>query len=418
MRLLHTSDWHIGHSLGRNSRLGEHRAFLEWLAGVIDGEGVDCLVIAGDVFDSAAPSTRAQELYYRFLCRVAAGRCRHVVVIAGNHDSPSLLDAPRELLRALNIYVVGGAEENPEDEAIVLRDAAGAPELLVCAVPFLRDRDVRESAAGESAEEKERKLVDGIRAQYAAVLAAARAKGDAAGVRAPVIATGHLFAAGGSGGAATADDGVRDLYVGSLAHVPADVFPAGFDYVALGHLHTPQIVGGDATRRYAGAPLAMGFGEAGREKSVCIVDIDAGIDAVAVHVRTVPVPVFQKLEKIEGDWDGIAARLAACAALGESIWLDVEYTGAELLPDLRARIAALVEGSALTVVKIGNRVLVQRALEGSAAGETLDDLAPADVFERCLDAQEIAESDRDELRRAHEEILHALQNRDEAAHAD
>jgi len=98
MKILHTSDWHIGRTLYGRKRYEEFEAFLVWLAGTIIQEQVDVLLVAGDVFDTSAPSNRAQELYYRFLCRIAASSCRHVVVTAGNHDSPSFLNAPRELL--------------------------------------------------------------------------------------------------------------------------------------------------------------------------------------------------------------------------------------------------------------------------------------------------------------------------------
>src|SRR5690606_17321243 len=116
-------------------RYEEFEAFLDWLVATIEQRAVDAVLVAGDVFDTSTPSNRAQALYYRFLCRVAASRCRHVVVVAGNHDSPSFLDAPRELLRALDVHVVGQASEEPEHEVIVLNDAQGAPELIVCAVP-------------------------------------------------------------------------------------------------------------------------------------------------------------------------------------------------------------------------------------------------------------------------------------------
>jgi len=108
MKILHTSDWHIGRALHGRKRYVEFESFFDWLAHLLDDEGIDVLLVAGDVFDNTAPSNRAQELYYRFLCRAAASPARHVVVTAGNHDSPSFLEAPRELLKSLNIHVVGG----------------------------------------------------------------------------------------------------------------------------------------------------------------------------------------------------------------------------------------------------------------------------------------------------------------------
>ena len=200
---------------------------------------------------------------------MVASHCRHVVVIAGNHDSPSFLNAPKELLKALNVHVVGNASDCLEDEVLVLRNAQDAPELIVCAVPYLRDRDIRTAEAGESVEDKERKLTDGIRAHYAAVTALAEQKRAEFGGNIPVVGMGHLFTAGGQ----TVDgDGVRELYVGSLAHVTAQSFPASFDYLALGHLHIPQMVSSTETMRYSGSPLPMGFGEAKQQKSVVLVD--------------------------------------------------------------------------------------------------------------------------------------------------
>ena len=244
MKILHTSDWHIGRTLYGRKRYEEFESFLTWLAETIQQNEIDALLVAGDVFDTSAPSNRAQELYYRFLCRVAASSCRHVVVVAGNHDSPSFLNAPKELLKALDVHVVGSSTESPEDEVLVLRNEQDAPELIVCAVPYLRDRDIRVAEAGESVEDKERKLIDGIRTHYATVAALAEQKREELGADIPIVGMGHLFTAGGQ----TVDgDGVRELYVGSLAHVTAGIFPACFDYLALGHLHVPQKVNGPET---------------------------------------------------------------------------------------------------------------------------------------------------------------------------
>jgi exonuclease SbcD len=126
-----------------------------------------------------------------------------------------------------------------EEEVLVLRNDQSDPELIVCAVPYLRDRDIRVAEAGESIEDKERKLIDGIRNHYAAVAVLAEQKRKEIGADIPIVAMGHLFTAGGH----TIDgDGVRELYVGTLAHVTAGIFPTCFNYLALGHLHVPQKV--------------------------------------------------------------------------------------------------------------------------------------------------------------------------------
>ena len=158
MKFLHTSDWHLGRSLYGRKRYEEFTAFLDWLTQTIEDEKIDALLVAGDVFDTSTPSNRAQELYYRFLCRVAASCCRHVVVVAGNHDSPSFLNAPKELLRALNVYVVGSMTEAYEDEVFILQ-ADDKPEAIVCAVPYLRDKDIRTVEPGETIDDKNAKLV-------------------------------------------------------------------------------------------------------------------------------------------------------------------------------------------------------------------------------------------------------------------
>ncbi|MDD2999240.1 MAG: exonuclease subunit SbcD, partial [Candidatus Riflebacteria bacterium] len=113
MKILHTSDWHIGRVLHARKRYDEFEAFFKWLFETIEAQKVDALLIAGDVFDTSMPTNRAQQLYYRFLCRVAGSCCRHVVVVGGNHDSSSFLDAPKELLKGLNVHVVGAASGCP-----------------------------------------------------------------------------------------------------------------------------------------------------------------------------------------------------------------------------------------------------------------------------------------------------------------
>ncbi len=408
MKILHTSDWHIGRTLYGRKRYEEFEAFLTWLAETIQQNGIDALLVAGDVFDTSAPSNRAQELYYRFLCRVAASSCRHVVVVAGNHDSPSFLNAPKELLKALDVYVVGNSTDSPEDEVLVLRNEQDAPELIVCAVPYLRDRDIRVAEAGESVEDKERKLIAGIRTHYATVAALAEQKGEELGADIPIVGTGHLFTAGGQ----TVDgDGVRELYVGSLAHVTAGIFPACFNYLALGHLHVPQKVNSSETIRYSGSPLPMGFGEAKQQKSVCQIEFHS----TAASVQLIDVPVFQRLERIKGDWDGISNRILELSATDSQGWLEVIYDGIEVIGDLRERLEAAISGTQMEILRIKNNRIIDRVLGQTHEEETLDDLNEDEVFERCLAVHEVPEDQRPELLRAYQETVSSLYEDDAQA---
>jgi DNA repair protein SbcD/Mre11 len=406
MKILHTSDWHLGRSLYNRKRYDEFTAFLNWLAELIEKEKVDALLVAGDIFDTTTPSNRAQELYYRFLCRIAASPCRHVVVVGGNHDSPSFLNAPRELLRTLNVHVIGSAAPSPDDEVLVLTHE-GRAEAIVCAVPYLRDRDVRTVEPGETIDEKNTKLVAGIKDHYARVTTAALEKREELSQedKIPLIATGHLFTAGGK---TEENDGVRELYVGSLAHVEQDTFPPILDYLALGHLHVPQKVGGMEHMRYSGSPLPMGFGEATQEKKIILVDFN---DSERV-IKELTIPSFQSLVNLKGSLDQLHANIIDLKAEGSRAWLEVEYTGSIAVPNLREVLEEALEGSDMEILRIKNRAIMNRIMKRAAREETLDDLTPEDVFRRCLDASDIPPEDRDELTLTYKETVRLLAEKD------
>ena len=408
MKILHTSDWHLGRSLYGRKRYDEFSGFLDWLAGTIEKETIDVLLVAGDIFDTSTPSNRAQALYYRFLCQVATSCCRHVVVIAGNHDSPSFLNAPRELLRALNVYVVGTTTEKLEDEVIVLQNKE-QPEAIVCAVPYLRDRDIRTVAPGETIDDKNAKLIEGLKTHYADVCAIARKKQSelqAAGCEhIPIIAMGHLFTAGGK----TVDgDGVRELYVGTLAHVGAEVFPPFIDYLALGHLHVPQCVGSMEHIRYSGSPLPMGYGEAKQTKKVILAAFEPG----KPHIQEMNVPCFQELVRIAGSLDDIQQKVERLKISNSRAWLEIEYTGCDIISNLRETLDEALADSHMEICRIKNKRLIDRVLNAIQDNETLDDLDPGDVFIRCLEAFDVPEQDREALTVSYNEIIQSLHEED------
>lgn len=423
MKILHTSDWHLGNTWNGRSRQREFETFLDWFGGILETEKVDVLVLAGDVFDTSTPGHAVQGMYFDFLER-AARTCRMIVVVAGNHDSPQLLDAPKAFLKRSRVHVVGVCGE-PEDELVVLEDKKGKPELLVAAVPFLRDRDVRLTEAGESFEEKERKSIEGIRRHYAAVVDAAEKIRDGSDI--PLIATGHLFIAG-----CTTSESERDLRIGKLGRLGVDVFPEAIDYLALGHLHVPQKIGpqkdGKAeTRRYSGSPLPMNIDEAGRERSVMLVEFEGRKPTV----RSVAVPEFSNLVRIKGTLEEIRTELESLLRKAENpdresdreYLVDILYTGEQFVPDLMQEVNGMLPDREKNILIL--RIRYEHPLETirltAAPEESLEELDPALVFQRLLDdfkeknrskkskdALPIDENLEAELLAAYREILRGL----------
>lgn len=411
MKILHTSDWHIGRTLYGKKRYSEFHGFLTWLIQTIEQEKIEVLLIAGDIFDTSTPGNRSQSLYYQFLCQAAASCCRHIVVIAGNHDSPSFLNAPKELLLSLNVHVVAAISEQIEEELIVLNHPDDhTAELIICAVPFLRDRDVRIVEAGESIDDKEQKLIEGIKNHYAELCDLAEKQQQnlqkTGNKKISIIAMGHLFTAGGK---TTDGDGVRELYVGSIAHVTENIFPDSIDYLALGHLHVPQKVNQSEVRRYSGSPIAMGFGEAGQEKSVCCIDIDAHKE---IQVSLLKVPKFQQLEQIKGDWEKIAGRVLEIKLLKNAIWLEIIYQGEEVMPDLRKKLEEIITGTEIEILRITNNRIIKRVLQSVDELRTLDELDTDEVFEQCLSAHEITEEQKKELLHSYQQTMILMDQED------
>lgn len=408
MKILHTSDWHIGSTLYGRKRYDESERFLQWLVETIKNQSIEALLVAGDIFDTSTPSNTAQELYYRFLNEVSRTTCRHVIVTGGNHDSPSFLDAPKALLKAFNIYVVGSVAEREEAEVLVLNDADNNPEVIVCAIPFLRDRDVRQSSEGESYRDKENRLVEGIISHYQKVYEEACKERNELGKSLPIIGMGHLFIAGSSIYKRSGEtNGERDLYVGSLGQVPADRLPP-FDYFALGHLHIPQKVAGSETIRYSGSPMAMNFDEIHQQKSVVIVDIhDQHVD-----IRTVPVPAFRQFEQIKGDWDSIEASLRRLEEESFAGWVEVIYEGQKAIGNLRERVYKLVENTSIEVLKIQNAMLFNAVMKQYEKEVELQDLNPADVFDQCLTDHGIPDDQKVVLKGLFSEVCRQISEAD------
>lgn len=296
MKILHTSDWHLGHRFLEQSQQEEQTLFLVWLTDYVVANHVDIVLVSGDIFDVGVPSAQAQKLYYDFLLRLHNSTCRELIITGGNHDAPSTLNAPKELLNAFSVRVVGKATDNIADE--VFRVSLDGEDIIVAAIPYLRDQDIRRAIASESAEEINNRYKTALIRHFAEVAAYCESvKTD----NEPIIAMGHLFAIGGK-----TSESEQSIYVGNLGDIGASDFPASFDYVALGHLHRAQTVG-DATHiRYSGSPYILSFSEVSQAKKV--VEIETG---ESIKIKEISVPAFRKIVQIEGSVESCKAQLLA-----------------------------------------------------------------------------------------------------------
>lgn len=395
MRILHTSDWHIGRRLKDHDRTDEFMKFFAWLENIIASEDIDVLLVSGDIFDNTTPSVIAQNIYYSFLSRLAKSSCRHTIIISGNHDSPTFLDAPAELLKLSRIHVIGQASPNPGDEVLTLRDDSGYPELIVCAVPYLRDRDVRTVTVDPG--EAGQALAAGIREHYARVFAHARALS----CNVPVIAMGHMFL---KGGRTKSDEGVRSLYVGTAPEIGADIFPEDLCYVALGHLHSPQIIGRDNVR-YSGSPIAMTFGEAEQEKSVYILELE-GNGIKSIH--NIKVPCYQILKRISGNIEELENTIKTLGLEHKSIWLEVTHNGNEMIGDLQERLDRAVKPfPELEILSVYDEVR-EKTINTISVHESLENVTPTEMLELCFDVNNTPEEQRNIFRPMYQEVLREI----------
>ncbi|MEX9769787.1 exonuclease subunit SbcD [Morganella morganii] len=384
MKIIHTSDWHLGQYFYTKNRLQEHLQFSDWLINLIKEQQADALIIAGDVFDTASPPSYARELYNRFVAQLQQTGC-HLIVLAGNHDAVATLNESRELMACLNVDVI--ARPEPGRDLIVLNNKQNQPGAIICAVPFLRPRDILESQAGQSEAEKQQALLTAIQTHYQTLYDKAVAKRTALGAEIPVIMTGHLTTVG-----AKTSESVRDIYIGTLDAFPAGAFPPA-DYIALGHIHRPQSIGDSGTIRYSGSPVPLSFDESGQEKSVFLLTLD---NNSITAIDAVPVPCFQPMVCLKGDFDAISRALEQFPPRDEHtqpVWLDIEIAGRDYLPDIQKRIQALTGPLAAEVLLLRRERRPVTADNSEALRETLNELTPDDVFARRLALSDTEESD-------------------------
>lgn len=385
MRIIHTADWHLGQFFYSKSRAAEHQQFLDWLLAAIVQHQVDALIVAGDLFDTGSPPSYARELFNRFVVALQPSGCQ-LIVLAGNHDSVATLNESRELLACLNTRVITSATPGGEQQVLTLQQRDGTPGALLCAIPYLRPRDILRSQAGQSGRDKQLSLLQAIEQHYQHCYAAAVAQREAMGSTLPIIATGHLTTVGVS-----KSDSVRDIYIGTLDAFPAQAFPPA-DYIALGHIHRAQRIADSDHIRYSGSPIALSFDELGREKSVFLLEFSTRLESVTPLV----IPSFQPMQMLKGAMAEIEQQLTAFHTHEGDlpVWLDIEITTQEYLSDLQRRIEQLTDALPVEVLLVRrSRDQRQRSL-ARLENETLSELKVEEVFARRLALEEQLEDEQ------------------------
>ncbi|KFK97642.1 MULTISPECIES: exonuclease subunit SbcD [unclassified Serratia (in: enterobacteria)] len=401
MRLIHTSDWHLGQYFFTKSRAAEHQAFLRWLIAQVEQQQVDALIVAGDLFDTGSPPSYARELYNRFVVELQRTGCQ-LVILGGNHDSVATLNESRELLSCLNTTVIANAQTTLEQQILVLKQRNGQPGAILCAAPFLRPRDLLTSRAGESGTQKQQALQEAIAEHYHHLYQAACARRDALGLRLPIVATGHLTTVG-----VTTSDSVRDIYIGTLDAFPAQAFPPA-DYIALGHIHRAQNVAKSEHIRYSGSPIPLSFDELGKSKSVFMVDF---ADGALQQVSALEVPTFQPMQLLKGDVQQIEQQLQQFADYqGElPVWLDIEVATQDYLSDVQRRIQQLADELPVEVLLLRRSKEQRRLAIVQQDKETLNELSVGDVFERRLALEsDMPEPRQHRMRQMFQQVVETL----------
>lgn len=403
IRLLHTSDWHLGKRLCERSLAEAMRAFFAHLKREIIRLEVDVLLVAGDVFDSMTPSNADITLYYDFLADVAHLGLKQIVLLAGNHDSPTGIDTSKALLSHMNIHILG-RPNTPQDANIILRDEAGDVYAVLVCVPFLREQDIRSNAAGEDAKAR-------ADAQKRAIVEYFAQSGDCAFATKTnlekdnnrhifVIGTGHLFVMGAR--PQSEDDGMTQISVGTLDAIPDSAFDERFDYVALGHIHKAQQVGARSHIRYSGSPIAMGFGEANAQKEFVIVDMPV---SGALEFHRVPLPRFVHLLRLKGDLETLLNQIKAHKE--ESALCELTHTGTRV-PNITQTLQEAAASTRLEILKIEDAASTPHKRVRDVTRD-LGILTPMDVLNWALLSNNHSEEDAQAMRSELLDILRQMQ---------
>ena len=368
MKILHTSDWHLGQVFKGRSREEEHQKFLDWLVNILKEEKIETLIIAGDIFDSYNPPNYSLKMYHKFLAKLIDLKM-NVFIIAGNHDSISTLEVSKDILKSLNIHIVTTGE-NINDIIFEFED------IVICAVPFLRERVIKTTSLTLSKAEEE--LNEGIKNYYHEVYNRAKKFNK------KIIVTGHLSVSG-----ALFSESEREVYIGKIKTIDKNIFKK-FDYVALGHIHKPQKIADNIY--YSGSPIPLSFSEK-EDKRVLIIDEE---------IKEKKIPTFRKLIELKGTFEEVKKEISKIEDKNPFVKIELnENVSSNQLDELRI--------DNIDIVEIKQKYISSAILEEDI---DIEKLTPFNVFEERLKLEDLSEEEKEKLTNIYEEIIKGIKNED------
>ncbi|MGD2043086.1 MAG: exonuclease SbcCD subunit D [Acidimicrobiia bacterium] len=358
MKILHTSDWHVGRRIRGRDRSEEHRAVLTELVGLATEHDVELTVVAGDLFDTASPTPAAEEIVWRALLDLS--EVGPVLVVAGNHDNPARLDAVAPLLERAGVTVVG-APRAPDDGGVVTLDELG---VKVAMLPFVSQRAIvrAEHIMGADPDQHAGRYEERMQRVVAALTADM-------GTDTVNLLLSHLTVYGGLAGG-----GERTAHIFGYA-IPTSLFPGHLSYVALGHLHRQQKMPHSSPVWYSGSPLQLDFGEVADQKGALLVKAEPGRPA---SVEELPLSSGRRLMELTGTLEQVLAR---AGETGDA------YVKVVLQESARVGLADEVRGAIPNAVE----VVLDNPLERKKSTEPRQGLDPTEAFARYLADKDAAD---------------------------
>lgn len=406
LKILHTADWHIGKNLHKVPMQDQFNLFFEWLLQTIKEEEINVVLVSGDIFDYANPAAEDRRIYYYFLKRLVDSKTK-IIITGGNHDSAGFLNAPREILSELDINIIGEATEEIADEIIEVKGESGDLELLVAAVPFLKDKDLRHRLNEEKFENRTEAIREGIKKHYQELGKIIMSRHG----KIPCIAMGHLYAVGSD-----PSESERDIHMGNQAAIGGHIFSHAFDYVALGHIHRPQLVGNNEFIRYSGSPVPLSFSEKKDQKSVVILSLENG---QILAPKVLNVPKTRSLVRIAGSLLEADAKLQnfyndyLLPSFVEVVVKEQTYS-ALAIEQFEALKSKYEDHEDFVIIK--SRIEFKEGVKDISVlfheSKGIQELKPVDVFLKKLEAEDFGKERTDLLKEAFLELLEAIENED------